>query len=177
MWQRTPICPSARPSPKSIYFSVCSSANSDIGVWRKTASLLNSLFTPSVLATQAAVPPCVRAGYDDPPARGVLAVHSNSHASIVASPPSVVMAHATLRALRAHGLIPVVVQELREPTPYWADIDEGNRGFGAYLQETLARYASESQRLTSTRTAHHASIIHGKVDGACLVCNSHVYWT
>ena len=63
-------------------------------------------------------------------------MHPNSHASILADPTSVDMATETLRALRAHGLLPVLVRELTEPTPYGPDGDEGD-GCDADLEEKL----------------------------------------
>ena len=41
-----------------------------------------------------------------------------------------------LRALRAHGLLPVLMRELTEPTPYGPDGDEGD-GCDADLEEKL----------------------------------------
>jgi len=122
-------------------------SDSDISVRRKTAFLLNSLLTPSVVTTQAAPPQGGRihgAGNDDAQAGGeggggVSAVHPNSHASMVADPSSVDTAPATLRALRAHGLLSALVRELTEPTPYGPNGDEGTGGFDADLQEKLAR--------------------------------------
>ncbi|KAH9964825.1 armadillo-type protein, partial [Russula dissimulans] len=118
-------------------------SDSDIIVRRKTAFLLNSLLIPSVVTTQSAAPPGERirgAGQDQPPAGGgASVVHPNSHASMVADPTSVDTAPATLRALRAHGLLPVLVRELTEPTPCGPNGDEGNGGFDADLQEKLTR--------------------------------------
>ncbi|KAF8462499.1 hypothetical protein DFH94DRAFT_686880 [Russula ochroleuca] len=65
-------------------------------------------------------------------------VHPNSHASMVADPTSVDTATETLRALRAHGLLPVLVRELTEPTPYGPDGDEGDE-CDADLEEKLIR--------------------------------------
>ena len=65
-------------------------------------------------------------------------MHPNSHASMVADPASVDTAPETLRALRTHGLLPVLVQELTEPTPYGPDGDEGD-GCDADLEEKLTR--------------------------------------
>jgi len=65
-------------------------------------------------------------------------VHPNSHASMVADPASADTAPETLRALRTHGLLPVLVQELTEPTPYGPDGDEGD-GCDADLEEKLTR--------------------------------------
>jgi len=61
---------------------------------------------------------------------------------MVANPASVDMAPATLRALRAHGLLPVLVRELTEPTPYGLNDDKGNGSFDADLQEKLTRCAA-----------------------------------
>ena len=65
-------------------------------------------------------------------------VHPNSHASMVADPTSADTAPETLRALRTHGLLPALVQELTEPTPYGPDGDEGGSG-DADLEEKLTR--------------------------------------
>ena len=43
--------------------------------------------------------------------------------------------------LRAHGLLPVLVRELTEPTPYGPDGEEGD-GFDADLKEKLIRCVS-----------------------------------
>jgi len=58
---------------------------------------------------------------------------------MVADPASADTAPETLRALRAHGLLPVLVRELTEPTPYGPDADEGD-GRDADLEEKLARF-------------------------------------
>jgi hypothetical protein len=65
-------------------------------------------------------------------------VHPNSHASMLADPTSTNTAPETLRAVRAHGLLPVIVRELTEPTPYGPDGDEGD-GCDADLEEKLVR--------------------------------------
>lgn len=65
-------------------------------------------------------------------------VHPNSHASMVTDPTSADTAPETLRALRTHGLLPVLVHELTEPTPYGPDGDEGDSG-DADLEEKLTR--------------------------------------
>jgi len=57
---------------------------------------------------------------------------------MVADPALVDTATETLRALRAHGLLPVLVRELTEPTPYGPDGDEGD-GCDADLEEKLMR--------------------------------------
>lgn len=117
--------------------------DSDIGVRRKAAFLLNSLLTPAVAiaaastGTNSSVSPGVGAhgGESQSPA----SVHPNSHASMVADPASVDTAPETLRALRTHGLLPVLVRELTEPTPYGPDGDEGD-GRDADLEEKLTRF-------------------------------------
>ena len=60
-------------------------------------------------------------------------MHPNLHA-MLADPMLVNTATETLRALHAHGLRPVLVQELTEPTLYGPDGDEGN-GCDANLEE------------------------------------------
>jgi len=58
---------------------------------------------------------------------------------MVADPASVNTASETLRALRTHKLLPVLVRELAEPTPYGPDGDEGD-GCDADLEEKLTRF-------------------------------------
>ena len=65
-------------------------------------------------------------------------MHPNSHASMVADPTTADTAPETLRAVVAHGLLPVIVRELTEPTPYGPDGDEGDGG-DADLEEKLMR--------------------------------------
>ena len=62
---------------------------------------------------------------------------------MLADPTSVDTATETLRALHAHGLLPVLVRELTEPTPYGQDGDEGD-GCDADLEEKLIRCVSRS---------------------------------
>jgi hypothetical protein len=57
---------------------------------------------------------------------------------MVADPTSADTAPETLRAVRAHGLLLVIVRELTEPTPYGPDGDEGD-GCDADLEEKLMR--------------------------------------
>ncbi|KAI0252250.1 nucleotide exchange factors-like protein [Lactifluus subvellereus] len=103
-------------------------SDSDISVRRKTAFLLNSLLVPSAAA---AVAPAADADAG-------ATVHPNSHASMVADPASADTAPATLRALRAHGLLTALVRELTTPTPCGADGDEGEN-CDADLAEKLTR--------------------------------------
>ena len=65
-------------------------------------------------------------------------VHPNSHAALVADPSAADTAPATLRALRAHKLLPVLVRELTAPTPHGPDGEEGG-ACDADLEEKLAR--------------------------------------
>jgi len=103
-------------------------SDSDIGVRRKTAFLLNTLlFSPSTSTLGA-----------DTDSETARVVHPNSHAALVADPRSADTAPATLRALRAHGLIPALVRELTVPTPYGPDGEEGG-ACDADLEEKLAR--------------------------------------
>jgi len=60
---------------------------------------------------------------------------------MVADPVSVDTASETLRAVRAHEMLPVIVRELTEPTPYGPDGDEGD-GCDADLEEKLMRCVS-----------------------------------
>jgi hsp70-interacting protein len=110
-------------------------SDSDIAVRRKAAFLLNSLLIPSTpVATTRAPGTRIQGG----PAQPGETVHPNSHASMVADPTSTDTAPETLRAVRAHGLLPVIVRELTEPTPYGPDGDEGD-GCDADLEEKLMR--------------------------------------
>ena len=112
-------------------------SDSDIGVRRKAAFLLNSLLTPSSPASAATTTSAGSRIHSGPP-QAAAPVHPNSHASMLADPTSVDTATETLRALRAHGLLPVLVRELTEPTPYGPDGDEGD-GCDADLEEKLIR--------------------------------------
>jgi hypothetical protein len=60
---------------------------------------------------------------------------------MVADPASAETAPATLRALRAHGLLAALVRELTTPTPCGADGDEGENN-DADLTEKLMRYVT-----------------------------------
>jgi hypothetical protein len=110
-------------------------SDSDIAVRRKAAFLLNNLLIPSSPAATTRAPGTrIRGG----PAQPEAIVHPNSHASMVADPTSTDTAPETLRAVRAHGLLPAIVRELTEPTPYGPDGDEGD-GCDADLEEKLMR--------------------------------------
>jgi len=112
-------------------------SDSDIAVRRKAAFLLNSLLVPTspTAAATAAAATRIHGGTAQP---GAQPVHPNSHASMVADPLSVDTAPETLRAIRAHEMLPVIVRELTEPTPYGPDGDEGD-GCDADLEEKLMR--------------------------------------
>jgi hsp70-interacting protein len=131
------------PSPHScmMHSSRALRSDSDIGVRRKAAFLLNSLLTssaPASAATRTSAGSRIHSG----PAQAA-PVHPVSHASMLADPTSVDTATETLRALHAHGLLPVLVRELTEPTPYGQDGDEGD-GCDADLEEKLIRCVSRS---------------------------------
>jgi hypothetical protein len=100
---------------------------------------------------------------------------------MVADPASVNTAPETLRALRTHKLLPVLVRELTEPTPYGPDGDEGD-GCDAELEEKLTRsvrlcttppivlFFSFKQKLTLSmfgcRLLHTYVVVHdGRFDG------------
>lgn len=119
---------------KLIHIIIRALSDSDIAVRRKAAFLLNSLLIPSAPAATRAPGARIRGG----PAQPEATVHPNSHASMVADPSSTDTAPETLRAVRAHGLLPVIVRELTEPTPYGPDGDEGD-GCDADLEEKLMR--------------------------------------
>jgi hsp70-interacting protein len=129
-----PFC----PCPYAHHIPVHShAADSDIGVRRKAAFLLNNLLTPSA-AVAPAPPPSTRILGGGEQAPEGAPVHPNSHASMVADPASADTAPQTLHALGAHGLLPVLVRELTEPTPYGPDGDKGDGG-DADLEEKLTR--------------------------------------
>ena len=65
-------------------------------------------------------------------------MHPNSHASIAADLVSADTAAATLRALRAHGLLTALVRELTTPTLYGTDGESGD----VDLTEKLTRYVT-----------------------------------
>jgi hsp70-interacting protein len=113
--------------------------DSDIGVRRKTAFLLNTLlFSPATTTTSpAGTTPAIRGGGTEDNA-GPGTVHPNSHAALVADPRSADTSPATLSALSALGLLPVIVRELVAPTPYGPDGDEGG-ACDADFEEKLAR--------------------------------------
>ncbi|KAI0000793.1 armadillo-type protein [Russula compacta] len=117
-------------------------SDSDISVRRKAAFLLNILLTPSastpVAATATGASSSGARVHGGDPQQTAAPVHPNSHASMLADPASTDTAPRTLRALRAHGLLPVIVRELTEPTPYGPDADEGD-GRDADLEEKLTR--------------------------------------
>ena len=128
-----------RSRPHSLI--ICCASDSDIVVRRKAAFLLNSLLTPSGPASSTTTTSSSGTRlHGGPPqqAGGAAPVHPNSHASMVADPTQADTATATLRALRAHGLVPVLVRELTEPTPYGPDGDEGD-GCDADLEDKLIR--------------------------------------
>ena len=117
------------------FIIICALSDSDIAVRRKAAFLLNSLLIPSAPAATTRAPGTrVQGG----PAQSGETVHPNSHASMVADPTSVDTAPETVRAVRAHGMLPVIVRELTEPTPYGPDGDEGD-GCDVDLEEKLMR--------------------------------------
>ncbi|KAH9039095.1 nucleotide exchange factors-like protein [Lactarius pseudohatsudake] len=108
-------------------------SDSDIGVRRKTAFLLNTLLLSEDTTTTA-----IRAGSggSDSEAGAGPRVHPNSHAALVADPSSADTAPATLRALRTDGLLPALVRELTVPTPHGPDGEEGG-SCDADLEEKL----------------------------------------
>ena len=75
-----------------------------------------------------------------------MTMHPNSHASMAADPVSADTAAATLRALRAHGLLTALVRELTTPTLYGADGESGDVG----LTEKLTRCHTSRLPLLST---------------------------
>ncbi|KAI0263178.1 armadillo-type protein [Gloeopeniophorella convolvens] len=117
-------------------------SDSDIGVRRKTAFLLNTLLIPVPTSSDS---PSTAATIRDSAAAPV---HANSHASMLADPGSADTAPAAFRALRAHALLPTVVRELAEPTPYGPD---GESEGDADLEEKLARL------LHTYVSAHHGT--------------------
>ncbi|KAH9035694.1 nucleotide exchange factors-like protein [Lactarius hengduanensis] len=106
-------------------------SDSDIGVRRKTAFLLNTLLLSEDTTTT------ISGGTDSEAGAGPR-VHPNSHAALVADPGSVDTAPATLRALRTDGLLPALVRELTVPTPHGPNGEEGG-SCDADLEEKLVR--------------------------------------
>ena len=137
MLSQVPYPSDSSHPPTPTHTSSTALLDSDIVVRRKAAFLLNSLLTPSA-ATTTMTSPSGTGLHTGPPQAGGAPVHPNSHASMVADPTLADTATATLRALRAHGLLPVLVRELTEPTPCGPDGDEGD-GCDADLQEKLIR--------------------------------------
>lgn len=126
------MCTKRSSSSKLMTIIRARTQDSDIAVRRKAAFLLNSLLLQSAPAATTRGPGTgIRGGPAQP-------VHPNSHASMVADPTSADTAPETLRAVRAHGMLPVIVRELTEPTPYGPDGDEGD-GCDADLEEKLMR--------------------------------------
>jgi hypothetical protein len=96
---------------------------SNIGVRRKTAFLLNTLLYPTD-ATNVA-PPTPATGvnlHTSPPPSSTQGsadpVHPNTHASMVADPSSTDTSGSTLRAMHEHGLLRAVVDGLVRPVPF-----------------------------------------------------------
>jgi len=139
-------------------------------VRRKTAFLLNTLLlspattittTTTTTTTGGDASPsgtttAIRGGGTDPDAgAGGARVHPNSHAALVADPRSADTAPATLRALRAHGLLPALVRELTVPTPHGPDGEEGG-ACDADFEEKLARCDKPPHSRPSVRTTSSA---------------------
>ncbi len=117
------------------FITIRALSDSDIAVRRKAAFLLNSLLIPPAPASTSSTSGTrIHGG----PAQSGAPVHPNSHASMVADPASADTATETLRAVREHGMLPVIVRELTEPTPYGPDGDEGE-GCDVDLEEKLMR--------------------------------------
>ncbi|KAH9064370.1 nucleotide exchange factors-like protein [Lactarius vividus] len=108
-------------------------SDSDIGVRRKTAFLLNTL-----LLSEGNTTVRTDGTNSDSEAGAGPRVHPNSHAALVADPGSADTAPATLRALRTDGLLPAIVRELTVPTPHGPDGEEGG-SCDADLEEKLVR--------------------------------------
>jgi hypothetical protein len=117
-------------------------SDSDIGVRRKTAFLLSTLlFSPAAItesrSSTTTTTTAIHGGGTDSGAEPSV-VHPNSHAALVADPSAADTGPATLRALSAHRLLPVVVRELVTPTPHGPDGEESGT-CDTDLEERLAR--------------------------------------
>ena len=97
-----------------------------------------------------------------PPTSAAAPVHPNSNTSMLVDPTSVDTATGTLRALRAHGLLPVLVRELTESTPCGPDGDEGD-GCDADLEEKLMRCVSRSNYVCT----YYPELLHMRLANCC----------
>ena len=75
-------------------------------------------------------------------------VHPNLHAALVADSDVADTAPATLRALRTHKLLPVLLRELMAPTPHGPDGEEGG-ACDVDLEKKLARCVVVARQTTS----------------------------
>lgn len=122
--------------------------DSNINVRRKTAFLLNTLLVPVNVPSHQSSPSSSgstssRAHAEASTSATLHApetqnapVHANSHASMLSNPMSVATAPATLRALREHNILSVLIRELTSPTPYGAD---GEREGDIDFEEKVVR--------------------------------------
>ncbi|THH12431.1 hypothetical protein EW146_g7706 [Bondarzewia mesenterica] len=142
--------------------------DSDITVRRKTAFLLNTLLIPSS-PPSASCPPLPLA-IDAPPASTLASasasssntssnsatlhtsdapdapVHPNSHASMLSDPTLTATGLPTFRALREHGLLPVLIRAFTSPTPHGADGEsEGDVDFEEKVARLLHTYVTSPQ--------------------------------
>jgi len=120
---------------------------SNIGVRRKTAFLLNTLLFPTNPSNRgsASASSATEANlHTSPPpsSSGSDPVHPNTHASMVADPSSTDTSAATLRAMREHGLLRTVVDALVRPAPFGpAGESERDPDFEEKLVGILFTYA------------------------------------
>ncbi|KAI0062975.1 nucleotide exchange factors-like protein [Artomyces pyxidatus] len=128
--------------------------DSDIGVRRKAAFLLNTLLTPAVAASEADARAAPSTGaalhasetQQPNPAAPPPTVHPNSHASMLSDPASVDTAPATLRAMRAHELVPALIRALASPTPHGPDGEtEGDVDLEEKVVRLLYTYVDSHQ--------------------------------
>lgn len=87
--------------------------DSDIGVRRKTAFLLNALLLPSTDGPPRS-PALATAEFREP-------VHANTHASMLSDPSSTDTSHATRQAVREHKLLGALIEGLVRPVPHGPD--------------------------------------------------------
>lgn len=114
--------------------------DSEVGVRRKVAFLVNGLLLPSAEPESVAVPANVHgaaAGGLAPHASDSAPVHANTHASMLSDPSSTQTSTQTLKAFKEHGIASALVDALVEPVPFGPDGD-GERDED--LEEKLVRY-------------------------------------
>jgi hsp70-interacting protein len=113
--------------------------DSDVGVRRKAAFLLNTLLVPS-----APVEPAVDAtgNLHSEATRPAAPVHANTHAAMLSDPGSTDTSTPTLAAFHEHGILAALVDALAHPVPHGPDGDaERDADFEENVVQVLATYA------------------------------------